>query len=132
MKYFDDWKLNVENRDGNFTVKEKSCMQLSHQTIKGFRITTLSIIECIRVLSNCGANFVLTGHFNQDPLEQLFSHIRHKSGSNVNPTVFEAGHSLITLRVVNCQAIAPKRGNTTIDDKVVVDDTPLPKRHRNN
>ena len=128
LPYFDQWKSNVETRYGMFTEKQKSGMQLSHQTLKGLRITTWSITECIEFMLNHGADFVLTSHFNQDPLEQIFGHLRHKCGSNVNPTVNEAIHSLNTIRVVNTQAMAPKRGNTKVDDQFQLDETPLKEK----
>lgn len=128
LSYFEQWKHNVENRPGVFTDKQKSCMQLSYQTLNGLTITTKSIVHCIKFLLHKGAPFVLTGHFNQDPLEQLFGHLRHKGGANDNPTVFEATHALNTIRVVNTQAICPKRGNTSVADEPELDNTPVPRR----
>ena len=128
IQYFDQWKTNVDNRPGNFTDKEKSCMQISYQTINGLKITTKSIVQCIRFLLQRGASFVLTGHLNQDPLEQLFGHLRHKGGANDNPTVFEATHALNTIRVVNTQAICSIRGNTSVTDEPELDHGPVPKR----
>jgi hypothetical protein len=39
LKYFDDWKVAVENRPGQFSKSEKSAMMLSYQTLEGFQIT---------------------------------------------------------------------------------------------
>ena len=79
-----------------------------------------------------GASFVLTSHFNQDPLEQMFGHVRHKGGSNDNPTVYEAMHSISTIRSVNSQALLPKFGNTTYNDEIILDHTPVPRRPSHN
>ena len=103
-------------------------MQLSHQTLKGLTITTKSIIECIQFLLRKGAPFVLTSHFNQDPLEQMFGHLRHKGGSNDNPTVYEADHAIVNIRAVNTQALAPRKGNTRVDTELELDHHPLPRR----
>lgn len=86
-------------------------MQLSAQTITGLRMTTQSISEIVQFVLSYGAPFVLTSHLNQDPLEQLFGHCRHKGGSNSNPTVAEACHALNTIRAVNTQAVSIKRSN---------------------
>ena len=128
LEYFKEWESNVEQRQGLYSQIEKSKMQLSHQTLKGFTITTKSIIECVQFMLQKGAKFVLTSHFNQDPLEQLFGHVRHKGGSNDNPTVYEAMHSINTIRSVNTQALLPKFGNTTYNDEIILDDTPVPRR----
>ena len=63
-------------------------MQLSHQTVTGLKITTKYIVECTRLLLDKGADFVLTEHFNHDPLGRHFGHYRLKGGANGNPTVF--------------------------------------------
>lgn len=62
-----------------------------------------------------GALSVLTSHMNQDPLEQMFSLCRHKGGSNNNPTIVEACHSINTIRTVSMQAVSSRRGNTAAD-----------------
>ena len=106
-------------------------MLLSKQTLTGLRFTTLSIIDCIRFMLTKGAQFVLTTHFNQDPLEQHFGHCRHKGGSSENPTVFEACHILNQIRTVNAEGLATHNGNVTCRVNVarqLLDPTQLPKR----
>ena len=128
LEYFDNWRHNVEERPGVYSESEKAKMQLSHQTLKGFSITTKSVIECVRFMLGKGARFVLTAHFNQDPLEQMFGHVRHKGGSNQNPSVFDAINSINTIRAVNIQALAPKFGNTSNIESIQLDHTPVPRR----
>ena len=112
LKYFDDWKTSVENRQGKFTAAEKAGMQLSQQTLNGFKISIHSIVACVRLLLQKGAPFVLTEVFNQDPLEQHFGHYRHKGGACDAPTVANVSHTMTSLRLVGSSAVAPKRGNT--------------------
>ena len=130
LTYFDGWERYVNNIP-NLSKKERSQMLLSKQTLTGLRFTTLSIIDCIRFMLTKGAQFVLTSHFNQDPLEQHFGHCRHKGGSSENPTVFEACHILNQIRTVNAEGLATNNGNVTRRVNVaqqLLDPTPLPKR----
>ena len=134
IQYFDEWEQSVANRQGPFSKKERAQMLLSKQTSFGLRFTTLSIVACIRFMLSKGADFVLTSHFNQDPLEQHFGHCRHKGGANENPTVFEACHILNQIRTVNAEGLAPAHGNVTRRINVaeqLLDPTPLPRRPRN-
>ena len=73
---------------------------------------------------------VLTEAFNQDPLEQLFGHCRHQQGSNSDPSVYQAQHSVNQLRVMGSTAIAGISGNTKRLGKpnIVVDNSPIPRR----
>jgi hypothetical protein len=129
LNYFADWQQAVENRAGNFTARQKQQMQLSVQTLNGFKITSQSVAEITRIVLASGAQFVMTNHMNQDALEQLFGHTRHKSGSNNNPTAEEASNSINTIRVVSTQAISSSHGNTKPSSKQL-DFAPLPKRRK--
>ena len=80
------------NRPGNFTTKQRKGMLLSHQTLTGLKLTIHSIVDCVNVLLESGAKFVLTHNFNQDPLEQQFGHFRHRAGANSNPTIYDVRH----------------------------------------
>ncbi|XP_072043833.1 uncharacterized protein [Amphiura filiformis] len=112
LKYFDTWRDSVKNRPGKFSKEQYAKMQLSQQTLDGFKITVRSIVACVRHLLKEGAPFVLTEVFNQDALEQHFGHYRHKGGANDNPTIDNVKHLITTLRVVGSSALAPLRGNT--------------------
>ncbi|CAC5389786.1 THAP9 [Mytilus coruscus] len=130
IKYFDSWEQSVMQRAGNFTRKQRKGMLLSHQTLTGFKISVFSIVDCVKFLLESGAKFVLTHHFNQDPLEQHFGHYRHRVGDNNNPTVNDVRHMMTSMRAVGAQALAPKRGNVSNqrDRNFVIDNTSLPKR----
>ena len=112
LQYFEDWKESVEKRQGPFSKAEKAGMQLSQQTLDGFKITINSIVSCVRHLLQEGAPFVLTEVFNQDPLEQHFGHYRHKGGACNNPTIADENHTMTSLRLTGSTALAPLRGNT--------------------
>ena len=87
-------------------------MLLSRQTLEGLKISVNSIVSCVKFLLNQGVDFVLTSSFNQDPLEQHFSHYRLKGGASDDPIVYDVRNTLNQLRVVNSQALAAVRGNT--------------------
>ena len=130
LDYFTDWKNSVDNRQGDFTKSQKAGMQLSYQTIQGLRISATSITECITFLLEEGAPFVLTHNFNQDPLEQHFGHLRHKTGANNNPTVYEVRNIMTQIRTIGAQALAPKRGNIRGEncENREIDNSKLPRR----
>ena len=94
LGYFEEWKVGVENRPGNFSRKEKNCMLLSHQTLAGLQITTKSVVEMIRYLLTHGVDPVFTSAFNQDPIEQHCGHYRHRGGSADNPTMNDVRYTL--------------------------------------
>jgi hypothetical protein len=130
LGYLNDWEKSVMERPGNIPLSEKNKMLLSIQTRIGLNITVKSIVQCIKVLLNSGAPFVLTHAFNQDPLEQHFGHYRHKGGGNNNPTVFEVRHTINQLRTVGAEGLVPRNGNITIGKQVqrTIGNTPLPRR----
>ena len=68
LRYFENWKNNIENRTAN----DKCKMLLSRQTYEGLQITTLSIIECVKSLLQAGFPYVLTNKLCQDDLENYF------------------------------------------------------------
>lgn len=131
LQFFQDWKQEAELHE-DLTKKERAAMCLSHQTVKGLEITAKAVSECTIYVLEQGVPFVLTSVFNQDPLEQLFGHYRHKGGHNNNPTVYEVQNVTPVMRVVRSQALAAVRGNCKRLDMAerVIDNTPLPKRKK--
>ena len=129
LGYFDAWKVSVENRPGKFTSKQIAAMQLSQQTLDGFKISIRSIVDCVRILLGEGAQFVLTQVFNQDILEQHFGHYRHKGGLCNAPTVDNIRHTMTSLRVIRSAALAPLRGNITRLNRSQEDaEDPIPRK----
>ena len=68
LGYFEEWRVSIENRPGNFTKGERSGMQLSYQTLEGLEMTVRSVVECVLYCLSEGMSFVLTNRFNQDPI----------------------------------------------------------------
>ena len=133
LKYFDDWKVAVENRPGQFSKSEKSAMMLSYQTLEGFQITAKSIVACVKYMLNLGTPFILTEVFNQDVLEQHFGHHRGRCESNTNPTLSDMDNNMTHLRVIGSQAVSGASGNTRqFNRNRTIDNTPLLRRPRNN
>ena len=129
LKYFNDWKQSVKQRQGEFRESDRSKMMLSHQTLTGLKLTVNSIVECVRFSE--GAQFVLTHKFNQDPLEEHFGHYRHKGGSQQNPTIASVQHTMTNLRAVGSQAITVHKGNVKRDrEERKIDCQPLHKKSR--
>ncbi|KAK6167020.1 hypothetical protein SNE40_021132 [Patella caerulea] len=109
-------------------------MQLSHQTLSGLHISVNSIVECSKFLLSEGVEFILTSHYNQDPLEEEFLHLRHKGGSNDNPTVYDIKNNLSQMRVIGSTALAPIHSNITKHRKaggLPIDCRPIAKKHIN-
>ena len=46
LNYYNEWRESVENRPGDFTVRKKNAMQISHQTLTGLSISVASIVGC--------------------------------------------------------------------------------------
>ncbi|KAK6165467.1 hypothetical protein SNE40_022391 [Patella caerulea] len=133
LGYFSEWKTSVNNRNGDYSKSEKDNMQLSHQTLSGLHISVNSIVECSKFLLSEGVEFILTSHYNQDPLEEEFSHLRHKGGSNDNPTVYDIKNNLSQMRVIGSTALAPIHSNITKHRKaggLPIDCRPIAKKPR--
>lgn len=132
LEYFSEWKANIANRAGQFSKSEISKMQLSYQTLQGLEITVKSVVECVKIMLAKGAPYVLTDHFNQDPIEQYFGILRTSGGCNNNPTLEQFNHSMVNIRVAGSQALAPFRGNTrrNIQRDFALESQPLSKKKR--
>ena len=128
LNYFEEWKVSVENRVGDFRKKDQAQMQLSYQTLQGFIITTKSVVACIKFMLNIGADFVLTRAFNQDKIEQYFGLLRMKGGANDNPNVHVAGHLINRMRLIRTNQFQNVRGNAQAGIHRVIDNDPLPRR----
>ena len=129
LGYFTAWKENVNNRAGYFSKSELSAMQLSHQTLAGLKITAQSVVAYVKTFMEAGAPFVLTSHFNQDVLEQLFGHFRHRGGHMENTNVKDVRHIMVELKATCSVHMACVRGNRKRQDcNHQIDDNLLPKR----
>ena len=92
-----------------------------------------SFCELCPSLIETTGKYILSEVFCQDPLERYFSRMRHRGGSNENPTVEQfrtnsqllvqqqqVGHQLSTMNVLPAQA----------NDSCTAHCQPLPKRQR--
>ncbi len=110
LKYLQDWSDSVNNREGDFTVKDRQRMFLAHQTYEGLQITSKSSIDMTRYLISQGVPFVLTEHCNQDVAEEYFMRQRSLGRRSDNPDLREFGHQDRTIQMQ--RSIVPKTGNT--------------------
>lgn len=129
LNYFNEWSADVKQRKG-FNAKEKGRMTLSHQTIKALHITTRSFIGAISFMLDLGATRINARVFNQDGLEQYFSIIRRKRGSDNNPTLKGVMDARNVLHVQGNVAVGSSKGNTLIERSDTIDSTPLPALKR--
>ncbi|XP_048241342.1 uncharacterized protein LOC125374488 [Haliotis rufescens] len=131
LDFFKAWEDSVMRRHGQFTLSQRKRMMLSHQTLKGLKISVNSIVECVRFMLTAGAEFVFTHRFNQDPLEEQFGQYRHKGGSNDNPSVYAVKHAFSQMKVLASSALQPIRGNISNkrpQQTLTVDNAALPRR----
>lgn len=95
----------------------------------------LSFVEVTEMLLSVpGVHFLLSEKFCQDPLESYFGKQRYKGGRSDNPSIKEFIDNAVSLRVQGSAALEPLRGNCSRKRKsgpLQVDETPLPKRPRN-
>lgn len=54
LDYLSSWKKSIENRPGPFSDTDKANKFISRQTYEGIRMTTSSMIACIKFLLNNG------------------------------------------------------------------------------
>lgn len=128
LDYFREWKNLVNARD--VSKSEQAAMMLSYQTMQGLEISVKSIVSCIKIVLNEGADFVLTRTFNQDKVEQFFGLLRMRGGANDNPNVRMAGNLVNHLRFIRTNQFEDIRGNVHAQIHRQVDQNPLPRRRR--
>ena len=85
-------------------------MFISWQTHEGLKLSTYSLIDATKFLSNAGIEFVLTNRFCQDPAEEHFGRQRGMGQRCDKPMVKDFGYNENKLRIQ--RAIAPIKGNT--------------------
>lgn len=131
LAYLSQWKTNIENRPGNYTLNARGRMFLSHQTYEGLQITSYSVIEAVTYLIQQGFSKVLSERFCQDPVEEYFGNQRKLGRRSDNPDIAQFGYNDNTIRIqkyVSCTS-----GNTRgrYDSKrswEEINDDPVPKR----
>ncbi|XP_023227861.1 uncharacterized protein LOC111628329 [Centruroides sculpturatus] len=104
------------NRWEAFRLQIKSTDQkgfLSHQTAENLRLTLTSILALVKQLLP-NSYYILTAHFNRDPLERFFGMIRQGSGSSSHPTTVQFLY-LYRLMTVYSLVHPPKRASVQTD-----------------
>jgi len=94
-----------------------------------------AFVEMARFLLKLpGVKYLLSERFCQDPLEEFFSQQRAQGRRNDNPTASEFKKTTVSIRIQASTATDPLHGNCRgrkrAREKVIIDDTPLPKRKR--
>ena len=97
LKYLEDWKLSIQEREGSFKASEREKMFLSRQTHEGFQITVNSHVEAIKFLLSEGFKYVLSERFMQDVIEDYFGHQRTVRGRSDNPSAEQFGYNDLTI-----------------------------------
>lgn len=143
----------MSGKEEEFTDAQKMMMRLSGETLAGLRMTgkcismndnidfiaTITVHAFVEVtkylltLPGDDSKFLLSERFCQDPVESFFGQQRSKGGHNDNPTVHSFLQNTVSLRIQGTTALNTLRGNCRkrkSDEKIVVDETPLPKRKR--
>ena len=128
LNYFEARKISVQNRDCDYTVSELAKMQLLYQTLQGFSITSKSIVACVKFMLGVGEQFVLTSAFNRDKIEQFSGLLRMRGGANPNVNI--AGRLINKMHFIRTNQFQNVRGNAQAGIQRVIDNNPLPKRHR--
>ena len=72
LQYFEDWSASIEQRDSNFSKKEKNKIFITQQIYGGLTSSVNSVIEAIQFLLQNQERYVLTERFCQDPLDNYF------------------------------------------------------------
>ena len=110
LPYFDNWKCNIETRNGNFSKTAQAKMFISKQTHEGIQITVNAMIECIKFLLKEGMEYILTERFCQDPVEEYFGNQRMLGRRSDNPDFNQCLYNDNTIRIQ--KEVSITTGNT--------------------
>ena len=99
LKYFYDWKEEINTQGEKFTADQKARMFISLQTFEGLQISVNSLVECTKFLLQNGVKYVLTERYMQDCLEEYFGHQRQRGRRSDNPDTVEFGYNDRILQV---------------------------------
>ncbi|XP_072047274.1 uncharacterized protein [Amphiura filiformis] len=131
IKYLEDWEKAAMARP-NFTKAQKNKMCIPQETVIGLKRSALAYTAAVEYLIQQGVDYVLTEHFNQDPLEQSFGNMRQMRGGNEAPNTQQFNENINAARLRSTEMLRNLGGNSRNQrpDQQVVDNTPLPKRRR--
>ena len=128
LEYLRQWKESVSHRAGNFSQTARNNMFLTWQTYEGLQVSVLSLKEVVPYLLRNGFEYVLSGKFCQDDLENYFGHQRAIGHRKNNPTVYDTGYNDNTIK--SQYSVKPSTGNVRGDESKwnIIETEPLPKR----
>lgn len=99
----------------------------------------LSFVAIVQeLLSDCNLQqcYILSGKFNQDPIENFFGKVRQSGGWSSNPSAKTVEDATDAIRLQTSSMMSEVRGTPTVKRRLLstvkpkIDDTPLPKRSR--
>ena len=85
------WKVSIDGRPVNFSQAARSNIFLSWQTYEGIQISILSLKEVIPYLLRNGFNYVFSGKFCHNDLENYFGFQRTIGYRKSNPKIMTQG-----------------------------------------
>jgi len=110
--YLEAWENEV-HQNVLLSKEEQARMLLSPQTRLGWKMSVISFVNLAKeLLQLYPGRFILSEHFNQDPVEEYFGRQRRRGGCNDNPTLAQFGQQDLALNVMNSNLITDLRGNT--------------------
>ena len=128
LQYFEDWFTSIEQRDGNFSKKERNKMFISPQTYGGLKISVNSTIKVVQFLHQHHMRYVLTERFCQDPLENYFGRQRSFEAQKDNPSLRDFGYNDNSIR--NQNIFKPIAGNVQGNVNIEFSNEPIPCRKK--
>lgn len=99
----------------------------------------LSFVAIVQeLLSDCNLQqcYILSGKFNQDPIENFFGKVQQSGGWSSNPSAKTVEDATDAIRLQTSSMMSEVRGTPTVKRRLLstvkpkIDDTPLPKRSR--
>ena len=125
------WKVSIDDRPSNFSQAARTSMLLLWQTYEGIQISILPLKEVVPYLLRNGFNYVLSGKFCQDDLENYFGFQQALGRRKSNPTVYDTGYNDNTIKTQ--YSVKQSTGNVRGEESKwnVIETEPLPKRRKN-
>ncbi|KAK3933217.1 Transposable element P transposase [Frankliniella fusca] len=129
LGFFEEWKVDARNREGNFTNEDRERMMISNLSFESLQVTIYGFCAAVQFLLRNGFASVDAKDFNQDKLEQYFGIVRMSGGARNNPTLYRLANTVQALTAQQEIAIPPKKGNTRANSVTLqVNQEPLPCR----
>lgn len=130
--YFDNWLMDIQEKEGRFTKKESNRMFISRESYESLYITIHGFCGAVKYcLQELKVASVDARKLNQDKLEQEFGCFRMSEGANNHPTLHRVIQRSMSRYVSKAAALPVKRGNTEAKRRTLtVDEEPLIRKKR--